>query len=152
MTCCPPLTSNSQTGDICIFADVGGGTTDVYALRIDDLEAISVSQIGAHALRGAYIGGTMINRYLQEELTSHLQSPNYLLRDGISPDHAASVLSWGYFATKAKSMIGEMMPNQAISPRFIQFQTKEPILSVRSANDDDDASRACGNVVLGFDV
>lgn len=119
-------------------------------MHINDIDAGAISPVGTDAMRGAIIGGTMLNKYLEEELKHYLQNHQYLLRDRITPTVASRVLSWGRDATKAKIAIGKMMPESSASWTCI-LSTMAPIFKANSSNDED-GLRADKDKCLVFDL
>ena len=115
------------------------------------METLAISHIGTHTMRGAIIGGTMINKHLERELTSYLQNNQYLLREGITPIDAARILSWGRTATSAKIDIGNTMPDSLTSPTHRTLVPKTPIFMASSSNDEGDF-QAADKIGLAVDL
>ena len=87
-------------------------------------------------MRGAIIGGMMLNKHLEKELSSYLQNRQHLLQDGITPIEASRVLSWGLDAIEAKIAIGNVMPDPPTSLFYKQLGTRAPMFKANSSNDE----------------
>ena len=87
-------------------------------------------------MRGAIIGGMMLNKHLEKELSSYLQNRQHLLQDGITPIEASRVLSWGLDAIEAKIAIGNVMPDPPTSLIHRLLGTRAPMFKANSSNDE----------------